>query len=371
MSGWSVLALSWPLLFAVVSLACDDGRESSGIAPEIADQVACHEDPSVATMALDTVVLADTAPLVATVTAADVTEEGGLWLVDASGPVAVRIGPSGTLEAAITATGEGPGELAEPRAAATGPDGGLLLVDADPPRLMRFDSSGAFVDSRRLEGASRATDLAVTRNSTVYVALIGISPSVRSPDRLAHGRFFVVRVGERGITGLDALDGRFGEAPFWSAPTIAPHLASSPGGGVVVTYEEVYRLRRFSADGELSSTRRGCEGTIGNEQSLKEGVGATEGGRGDEGFFFRPLVHELSYAGDTLYHLTPTADHGYHLLDRWVPTEKGWERSRPILVPGRERGGAYLGALLPAPGREWMWGYNHIEGRLYQVRLEK
>ncbi len=147
--------------------------------------------------------------------------------------------------------------------------------------------------------------------------------------------------------------------PFARAPLVTAYLAVSPTGTVAVSYDVAYELRIFSPSGELLQEIHGCEGTIGNGRAPR-GAEARQ-------FFFRPFTHDLAFGRDgLLYHLTQTADNGYHLLDRF--TEKG-ARLRPILVPGRVRGGTYLAALLPTSRPNLFWSYNPITGQVYRVNL--
>ena len=79
------------------------------------------------------------------------------------------------------------------------------------------------------------------------------------------------------------------------------------------------------------------------------------------------FTHDIAFdSAGVLYHLTQTADHGWHLLERY---ERSGHRLRPVLVPGRDRGGAYLAALLPTSHKNAFWSYHPMTGKLYRVRL--
>jgi len=152
---------------------------------------------------------------------------------------------------------------------------------------------------------------------------------------------------------------RFGRDPFWFAPLITPYIALGPRGEVAVTYDAVRVVRWFASSGQLRKEVRGCEGPIGNQEFLRRATRA--------GFFYRPLAHDLAFdAAGTLWILTTTADRGWHRLERY--SAEG-EALLAMLLPGRERQGAYLSALLPAGDPGLFWGYHSLDGTLYRLRL--
>ncbi|MDH5550357.1 MAG: hypothetical protein OEZ42_10670, partial [Gemmatimonadota bacterium] len=100
-------------------------------------------------------------------------------------------------------------------------------------------------------------------------------------------------------------------------------------GRFFAAYDVAHVVRMFDLTGQLLHEVQGCEGNIGNAEELQ---------RADpQRFFFRPFMHDVAFGADTvLYHFSPTADDGYHRLERYTTDGK---RLEPTLVPGRERGG--------------------------------
>lgn len=267
------------------------------------------------------------------------TPEGGLVVLDATGPVLVKLGACGAREWFVDAQGSGPGELGEPSAVAVDSDGSVWVSDRRPPRLHRFDSQGRFVGSQPSAAAALASDLAV-ENGRAFIGTVRSAASWR--EKRSVGFVAVDDLDDGAAEPAHELDllipERLGRDPFWNAPLITSYLALSPFGEVAVTYDLARVVTWFASSGERLRTIRGCEGAVGNEEFLRK---ATR-----ERLFYRPLAHDLAFDGaGTLWILTPTADQGWHRVERYGAHG---EMLPALLLPGRERGGTYLSALLPS-----------------------
>src|SRR5918996_3734952 len=112
------------LLAAVLGGTADGQRSVAGRAAGPAERgVACAPDPLVPGVEFTRITVDTGEIVIARVTRAVVAPDDGLWVLDGTGPVIVKLDSTGRLERAITARGEGPGELSQPEAMAVRPDG--------------------------------------------------------------------------------------------------------------------------------------------------------------------------------------------------------------------------------------------------------
>jgi hypothetical protein len=150
---------------------------------------------------------------------------------------------TGTFVRLLGPTGSGPGEFRTPMAISVAPDGAVFVLDVGLSRVSEFDAALRFVRT------------------------VSISPPIRNPTRIAVSRdriFITGALPSRSLTAsIHAFSRRDGAylrsfGSFPPAPTLehsylvgAGTISLSSDGGVWHAQVAPYRVRKFSADGEM------------------------------------------------------------------------------------------------------------------------
>lgn len=169
---------------------------------------------------------------------------GRVLVVDMRAGAVRVLNSNGAYVTSFGRTGDGPGEFRLPTQVAISPDGAVFVLDAQNGTITELTAEYTYTRTIRLSHSMSSVRTLLVGQDRIHMSGVGASAPLRG----------------RAIHTFSRTDGRhllsFGALPPAAAPEISTMLGAGPiahasGGGLWYAQLAPYRIRRYSASGEL------------------------------------------------------------------------------------------------------------------------